>query len=36
VEAVRADVDLGIGPVDELPVHPDLLGRFHGSKITRR
>ena len=26
VEAVRADVDLRVGPVDELAVHPDLLG----------
>ena len=36
VEAVGTDVNLGVGPVDELPVHPDLLGRFHGSKVTRR
>ena len=29
VEAVRADVDLGVGPVDELAVHPDLFGLLH-------
>ena len=26
VQAVRPDVDLGVGPVDELTVHPDRLG----------
>ena len=36
VEPVGADVDLGVGPVHELAVHPDLLGRLHGSKVTRR
>ena len=30
VQAVRADVDLGVGPVDELAVHPDLLEFLHG------
>jgi hypothetical protein len=30
VEPMGADVDLGVGPVDELPVHPDLLGLTHG------
>src|SRR5581483_3708209 len=29
VEAVDADVDLRIGPVDEVAVHPDLLGLLH-------
>ena len=29
VEPVRADVDLRIGPVDELAVHPDLFGLLH-------
>src|SRR6185295_9157172 len=29
VQAVDADVDLGVGPVDELAVHPDLLGLLH-------
>jgi hypothetical protein len=26
---VDADVDLRVGPVDELAVHPDLLGLLH-------
>jgi hypothetical protein len=26
---VGADVDLGVGPVDELTVEPDLLGLLH-------
>jgi hypothetical protein len=26
---VRADVDLGVAPVDELAGHPDLLGLAH-------
>src|SRR3954447_15153814 len=30
VQAVHADVDPCIGPVDELAVHPDLLGLLHG------
>jgi hypothetical protein len=29
VETVRADVDRGVAPVDELAVHPDLLGLAH-------
>ena len=29
VEPVRADVDRGVAPVDELAVHPDLLGLAH-------
>ncbi len=29
VEPVRGDVDLRVGPVDELAVHPDLLGLLH-------
>ena len=29
VEPVRADVDRRVGPVDELTVHPDLLGLAH-------
>ena len=29
VEAVRADVHGGVRPVDELAVHPDLLGLAH-------
>ena len=29
VEAVDADVDLRVRPVDELAVHPDLVGLFH-------
>ena len=29
VEAVHADVNLRVGPVDELAVHPDLLGLLH-------
>ena len=29
VQAVDADVDLRVGPVDELAVHPDLLGLLH-------
>ena len=29
VEAVRGEVDRGVGPVDELAVAPDLLGRLH-------
>src|SRR5437764_183646 len=29
VETVRADVDLGVAPVDELARHPDLLGLAH-------
>jgi hypothetical protein len=29
VEPVDADVDLRVGPVDELAVHPDLLGLLH-------
>ena len=31
VQPVRADVDRRIGPVDELAVHPDLLGLAHRS-----
>src|SRR5205085_4893026 len=31
VKAVRADVDLGVGPVDKLAVHPDLLELLHAS-----
>src|SRR5581483_7624836 len=31
VQAVRADVDRRVGPVDELPVHPDLRGLLHAS-----
>jgi hypothetical protein len=27
---VGSDVDLGVGPVDELAVHPDLLEFLHG------
>src|SRR5437870_8698402 len=30
VQAVRADVDLGVSPVDQLAVHPDLLELAHG------
>jgi hypothetical protein len=26
---VHADMDLGVGPVDELSVHPDLFGLLH-------
>ena len=29
MQAVDADVNLGVGPVDELAVHPDLLGLLH-------
>ena len=29
VKSVHADVDLRVGPVDELAVHPDLLGLLH-------
>ena len=36
VEPVRADVDLRVGPVDELAVHPDLLGLLHGSNPRLR
>ena len=36
VEPVRADVNLGVGPVDELAVHPDLGRLAHASKPTRR
>jgi hypothetical protein len=34
VEGVGEHVDLGVGPVDELAVHPDLLGRCdrHGAR----
>jgi hypothetical protein len=30
---VHADVDLRVGPVDELSVHPDLLGLLHGALL---
>src|SRR5207253_10568760 len=29
MEAVNPDMNLGVGPVDELAVHPDLLGLLH-------
>ena len=32
VEPVRRDVDLRVRPVDELSVHPDLLGRLHRAR----
>ena len=35
VQAVNADMDLCIGPVDELPVHPDLLGLLHLRSFPR-
>ena len=35
VEAVDADVDLRVGPVDELAVHPDLLGLLHRARSFR-
>jgi hypothetical protein len=35
VQAVGTDVDLGIGPVDELAVHPDLLEFLHGDTLLR-
>src|SRR5262249_43444158 len=31
VQRVRQDVDLRLVPVDELAVHPDLLGLLHGT-----
>ena len=31
VQRVREDVDLRVGPVDELAVHPDLLGLLHAT-----
>src|SRR5581483_2811148 len=33
VEPVRADVDAGVGPVDELAVEPDLLGLLHPQEM---
>jgi hypothetical protein len=30
VEPMGADVDLGVGPVNELAVHPDFFGLTHG------
>ena len=35
VEAVRADVDARVVPVDELAVHPDLLGGLHARLLRR-
>ena len=35
VEAVHADVHLGVGPVDELAVHPDLVGLVHQALRVR-
>ncbi len=35
VQAVNADMDLGVGPVDELAVHPDLLGLLHLRSFPR-
>jgi hypothetical protein len=36
VEAVDADVDGCVRPVDELAVHPDLRGLLHRSSSVRR
>src|SRR5204863_4093855 len=36
VESVRADVDLRVVPVDQLAVHPDLLGGLHGEALLSR
>ena len=36
VEAVREHVDLGVGPVDERAVHPDLLGFLHADGSLAR
>ena len=36
VEAVARDVDLGVRPVHELAVHPDLLGLLHCRNSSRR
>jgi hypothetical protein len=33
VEPVAPDVDLGVVPVDELTVEPDLLGLVHGERL---
>ena len=35
VQAVGADVDRGVSPVDELAVHPDLLGLAHSLSPIR-
>ena len=35
VEPMRADVDLGVVPVDEPAVHPDLLGRLHALTLLK-
>jgi hypothetical protein len=34
VQAVRQDVDLGVLPGDELPVHPDEVGLVHCRSFT--
>ena len=34
VEPVRGDVDLRVRPVDELAVHPDLLGLLHRAQLS--
>ncbi len=36
VEAVRADMDGRVVPVDELAVQPDLLGGLHGAESNGR
>jgi hypothetical protein len=35
VKPVGADVHLRVGPVDEPPVHPDLLGFLHPKPPSR-